>query len=125
MASDIRKYTPGDFYGHSPAIKMVELITRIGYNQELQLDIGHITNISPMEITLVDGLLLEEDDFTLPERLTKHYEWHNGIKVAVDPRIMVDDAVIGIMDEHKGNYMIVDRIKKSEADEWIEPPQVD
>lgn len=119
--ADLRKYMPGDFYGDTPANKMVQLMAKIGHNDELQLDVGFITNLNPMEIKLQDGLLLDEEDFSLPERLTKHYEWHNGTRVAVDPKLKIGDALIGIMDEVWPRYMVVDRISKSEAEEWIEP----
>lgn len=115
MAADKRSYFPGEKEG-SLAARMVQLIREYGFNQELKVDEGVITKINPIEVTLADGLVLEDEDFfTLPERLKVHTEWHNGLPVTVDPRLSVGDCVIGIMDEFTGNYMIVDRIK-SEAD---------
>lgn len=122
MARGPRQYFPGENEGDVYS-RMVQVIRQLGYNEELRLDVGVITKLNPMEITIVGGggIVLEEDDFTLPERLTKHYEYHNGNLVEVDPRLKVGDCVIGISDEYDFRYMIVDRIKKAEADEWIEP----
>lgn len=121
MARGPRQYFPGENEGDVYS-RMVQVIRQLGFNEDLRLDVGVITKLNPMEITIVGGggIVFEEEDFTLPERLTKHYEYHNGNRVEVDPRLKVGDCVIGISDEHDFRYMIVDRIKKSEADEWIE-----
>lgn len=115
MAADKRSYFPGEREG-SAASRFVQLIREYGHNQELQVDEAVITKINPIQVTLADGLVLEDEDFIiLPERLKVHTEWHNGIAVTVDPRLSVGDCVVGIMDESTGDYMVVDRIK-SEAD---------
>lgn len=120
MARGPKKYFPGEFEG-SAASKMVQVIRQLGFNEELRIDVGVITKLNPMEITFYDGIWFEEDEFTLPERLTKHYEYHNGVKVAVDPHLMVGDWLIGLYDDQDMRYAVIDRIKKSEANEWIEP----
>lgn len=120
MARGPKKYFPGENEGDVYS-RMVQVIRQLGYNEELSIDVGVITKLNPMEITFSDGTWFEEDDFTLPERLTKHIEYHNGVKVTVDPRLTEGDWLIGLYDDQDMRYAVIDRIKKSEADEWIEP----
>ena len=66
----------------SGAARFVQLMRQHGYNKDIEIQLGKVTKISPIEISLESGIALEEDDLIIAEGLSK-------LSLAVDDQVIL------------------------------------
>lgn len=109
------KYESSELEG-SGASKLVQLIKQGGYNKDVNVEIGTVISAPPnLKIKIErDGIVLEKDDLTVAEHLTRHKRIVTLSHTELEPRDIGDgkakdyldtDDLIPPITTYKHNYI--------------------
>lgn len=101
--------------GGTPYTKFVQMVSELGYNNSVSIEIATVTAAAPdLKIRLdAEGLELDKDELIVAEGLTRHerivsFSGTSGVLTYEDVLKVGDRVIVACLDEDM-TYMVLDR----------------